>query len=220
MPGVLWTEVRPYWICCTSSSAVSAAEVYSRSFRRLQRKISREFRFGEWLGQDCGPCLVTKWVYITPNVFVMEIRCVTPCEACFDTEAYTTAKGEGTTSKILGVRWKLSRLKAHTCCKWYIHSNCSWRPYHTVVCHMFDSLYSMNVGRGILLYPSQYVLFDANCICTALSSAVYQRRVNSTDLPEAMTNRMKYVCSKSMMGILLCVPPYSCCTILTGFAKN
>jgi hypothetical protein len=67
---------------------------------------------------------------------------------------------------------------------------------------MFDSLYSTNAGRGILLYPSQYVLFHTNCLCTALSSAVYHRRENITGLPDAMTNSMKCVVSKSIITLL------------------
>jgi hypothetical protein len=38
-------------------------------------------------------------VYVTPNVLVMEIQCVVPCEACFNTEENETAK-EGSFTRL------------------------------------------------------------------------------------------------------------------------
>jgi hypothetical protein len=44
MPGVLQTKVQPFWRHCSSSSAVSTAELYTKSCRYPSRKKSRGFR--------------------------------------------------------------------------------------------------------------------------------------------------------------------------------
>jgi hypothetical protein len=54
-----------------------------------------------------------------------------------------------------------------------------------------------------------------------LSSAVYYRRANSTDLPDAGINGMKCAwVQKFVLRIPFCIPPYNFCTINMGFIEN
>jgi hypothetical protein len=55
--SLLGTEVEPFLMLCSSSSAVFTTEVHIKILEVPKRKKSRKFGSVEWLGQDTGPCL-------------------------------------------------------------------------------------------------------------------------------------------------------------------
>jgi hypothetical protein len=73
-------------------------------------------------------------------------------------------------------------------------------PPHCCARHMFGSLYLMNTDMEILLYASQYALCHMNCSWISLFSKACCRRLNCTNLPDAMINGVKHAgFQKSML---------------------